>query len=285
MTETSTVEPDSPATRQQTPEKVTYERSGPIAYLRLNRPDKLNAIDYDCLDLLERHIATAAEDDSVAAVIISGNGRCFCAGADLQVVAAAIEAGRGEFDAFLRRWHEVFAAIESSAKPTIAAIHGVAMAGGFELAQVCDFVVISDNAVLADQHANFGLFPGGGSTQRLPRLIARRQATWMLYTGEPIAPSDALACGLVNRVVSAQRVLPVAAEMAHKLAQRSPRATAAIKAAVRRGAALELADALVLERSIAVEHMTSRDAAIGLAAFRTRTRPDFGAPPEPGAQS
>jgi enoyl-CoA hydratase/carnithine racemase len=255
--------------------KVRYDRDGPIAFVTLNRPGKLNAIDLDTLDLLERHIAFALSDQAVAAIVISGTGRCFCAGADLEVVARAIEAGSEEFDAFLRRWHEVFSAIEVAAKPTIAAVHGIAMAGGFELSQVCDFVVISDDAVLADQHANFGLFPGGGSTQRLPRLIAKRPALWMLYTGEPVPLEDARAFGLVNRIVPAEHVQAVATEMAHVLAERSSNATAAIKAAVQQGASLDLGEALVLERRFAVTHMTSQDAAVGLAAFRSRSRPDF----------
>jgi enoyl-CoA hydratase/carnithine racemase len=254
--------------------KVSYRREGSAAYITINRPDKLNALDLECLDLLECHIATAAADSEVAAVIVSGNGRCFCAGADLQVVSDALTAGT--FDAFLERWHAAFGAVEASPKPTIAAVHGFALAGGFELTQVCDVVVIGQSAALADQHANFGLFPGGGSTQRLPRLLPKRKALWMLYTGEPIDLSDALAAGLVNRVVPDDDVVAFATEMADVLAGRSSAATAAIKDAVHRGAAMELADALVLERTIAVAHMTtSADAAHGLAAFQSRSKPDF----------
>jgi len=253
--------------------KVSYRRQGAVAYITLNRPEKLNALDVECLDLLETHIATAAADNQVAAVIVSGNGRCFCAGADLQVVSNALEAGT--FDAFLARWHEVFGALEASPKPTIAAVHGFAMAGGFELTQVCDVVVIGQSAVLADQHANFGLFPGGGSTQRLPRLIPKRKALWMLYTGEPIELSEALAVGLVNRVVRDEDVIATATEMADVLAGRSSAATAAIKDAVRSGASMELDGALLVERSIAVAHMNSRDAAHGLAAFKSRSQVDF----------
>lgn len=253
--------------------KVSYRRQGAVAYITLNRPDKLNALDVECLDLLERHIATAAGDNQVAAIIVSGNGRCFCAGADLKVVSNAL--ADGAFDGFLARWHEVFGAVEASPKPTIAAVHGFALAGGFELTQVCDAIVIGQSAVLADQHANFGLFPGGGSTQRLPRLIPKRKALWMLFTGEPIDLSDALAAGLVNRVVPDEDVIATATKMADVLAGRSSAATAAIKDAVRRGAAMELDDALVVERSIAVAHMNSGDAAHGLAAFTGRSRTDF----------
>ncbi len=253
--------------------KVSYRRLGAVAHITLNRPDKLNALDIECLELLERHIATAAADDQVAAIIVSGNGRCFCAGADLKVVSKALD--DSAFDAFLERWHQAFGAIEASPKPTIAAVHGFALAGGFELTQVCDAVVIGQSAVLGDQHANFGLFPGGGSTQRLPRLIPKRKALWMLYTGEAIDLQDALAAGLVNRVVPDEDVMTTATEMAEVLAERSSLATAAIKDAVLRGAAMELDDALRLERSIAVAHMNSSDAAHGLAAFSNRTKPDF----------
>jgi enoyl-CoA hydratase/carnithine racemase len=254
-------------------QKVTYARRGSVAYVTLNRPDKLNALDLDCLDLLEQHVASAVNDPGVAAVIVSGSGRCFCAGADLTVVDGALR--QGAFDDFLMRWHEVFGIVEAAAKPTIAAVHGFAMAGGFELTQVCDFVVAGETAVLADQHAKFGLFPGGGSTQRLPRLIGRRAAAWMLYSGEPVDLTDAQAWGLVNRVVPDDQVMAAAAEMAEVLSDRSTAATAAIKQAVHEGAALPLAAALPLDQSIAVRHMTSTDAAAGLAAFRSRGKPDF----------
>jgi enoyl-CoA hydratase/carnithine racemase len=256
-------------------QKVTYARHGPIAFVTLNRPDKLNALDRDCLDLLEQHVTTAVGDPGVAAIIVSGNGRCFCAGADLTVVDDALDQGAEHFNDFLTRWHEVFGVVEAAAKPTIAAVHGFALAGGLELTQVCDFVVAGETAVLADQHAKFGLFPGGGSTQRLPRLIARRAASWMLCSGEPVDLTDALAWGLVNRVVPDDQVMAVAAEMADLLSDRSSSATAAIKQAIHRGVELQLSDALSLERRSAVQHMTSRDAAAGLAAFRSRSQPDF----------
>jgi enoyl-CoA hydratase/carnithine racemase len=266
---------ESAASSSDSAQKVTYARRGPVAFLTLNRPDKLNALDRDCLDLLARHVTTAVDDPSVAAIILSGNGRCFCAGADLTVVDGALEQGSEGFDEFLARWHEVFGAVEASAKPTIAAVHGFAMAGGLELTQVCDFVVAGETAVLADQHAKFGLFPGGGSTQRLPRLVARRAALWMLCSGEPVDLGDALAWGLVNQVVPDDQVMAAAVEMAQTLSDRSWSATAAIKQAVRRGGELPLSDALLLERRLAVQHMTSSDAAAGLAAFRSRSQPKF----------
>jgi enoyl-CoA hydratase/carnithine racemase len=255
--------------------KVLAERDGPVLTVTLNRPDKLNALDPECCDLLEEHFAAADGDPTVRAVILAGNGRGFCAGADLAVVAG-IAADRDAFDAFLRRWHMAFGVIEACGKPTIAAVTGFALAGGFELTQVCDLVVMGSSARLGDQHANFGLFPGGGSTQRLPRLIGRRAATWMLLSGEPVDAPTALALGLANRVAPDDDVLDTARDMALHLAERSTAASRAIKRSLRDGSHLPLRDALEVERGIAVEHMASADAATGLAAFAGRTRPDFG---------
>jgi enoyl-CoA hydratase/carnithine racemase len=255
--------------------KVLAEADGPVLTVTLNRPDKLNALDTDCLDLLERHFAAADSDPAVRVVVLAGNGRGFCAGADLAVVAG-IAADRGAFDAFLLRWHTVFGVIEACGKPTIAAVTGVALAGGFELTQVCDLVVMGASARLGDQHANFGLFPGGGSTQRLPRLIGRRAAAWMLLSGDPVDASTALELGLANRVAPDDDVLHAARDMALYLAERSTAASRAIKRSLREGIHLPLADALDVERGIAVEHMASIDAATGLAAFDGRTQPDFG---------
>lgn len=255
--------------------KVLAEADGPVLTVTLNRPDKLNALDTDCLDLLERHFAAADSDPAVRVVVLAGNGRGFCAGADLAVVAGIV-ADRVAFDAFLRRWHTVFGVIEACGKPTIAAVTGFALAGGFELTQVCDLVVMGASARLGDQHANFGLFPGGGSTQRLPRLIGRRAAAWMLLSGDPVDAPTALGLGLANRVAPDEDVLQAARDMALYLAERSTAASRAIKRSLREGIHLPLADALDVERGIAVEHMASADAATGLAAFAGRTQPDFG---------
>lgn len=255
--------------------KVLAERDGPVLTVTLNRPDKLNALDPECCDLLAEHFAAADCDSAVRAVVLAGNGRGFCAGADLAVVAG-IAADRVAFDAFLRRWHTVFGVIEACGKPTIAAVTGFALAGGFELTQVCDLVVMGASARLGDQHANFGLFPGGGSTQRLPRMIGRRAAAWMLLSGDPVDASTALELGLANRVAPDEDVLDAARDMALYLAERSTAASRAIKRSLREGIHRPLDDALDVERRIAVEHMASADAARGLAAFAGRARPDFG---------
>jgi len=256
-------------------EKITLTRRGPVAHVVLNRPGKLNALDEECLDLLAQRFTEIDRDDDVRAVVLSGAGRCFCAGADLGLVSG-IAGEPTAFDGFLRRWHEVFGVIEACGKPTIAAVHGFALAGGFELVQVCDLLVLAESATIGDQHANFGLFPGGGSTQRLPRMVPRRIANWLLLSGEGIDSATALDIGLANRVVPDDEVVGAAQEVALVLAERSLLASRAIKTSIRTGAELPLAEALDVERAIAVEHMASADARHGLASFQSRGTPNFG---------
>jgi len=248
--------------------------SSPIAHIELNRPAKLNALDLGVLDQLTRHLDTVEGNPDVRAVVLSGKGRCFCAGADLLVVESAIDAGR--FDEFLHRWHEVFARIERCTVPTIAAVHGMALAGGFELMQVCDLVVAGDATRIGDQHAKFGLFPGGGRTQRLPRLIGRRAATWMLLSGEAVSPQRALDLGLVNEVVAEDAVVKRAHDLAQIVSERSTLASQAIKDVLRRTRDVDLESGIRIELEQAVAHMASSDAAKGLQAFRARQTPDFG---------
>ena len=253
---------------------LLVERDGSVAHVVLNRPEKLNAIDGSMLEALDAAFAQIEDDDGVRAVVVRANGRAFCAGADLDYVTAQMGSAV-VYAAFLQHWHDVFGRIEQSSRPTVAVVHGVALAGGLELTQVCDVVLAAEGAQLGDQHAKFGLFPGGGSTQRLPRLIGRRAATWMLLTGERVTAQVALELGLVTRVVPDAELLDAACAAADQLARGSASANDAIKRAIQQGAQLELRNALALERDIAVQHMLGADAQLGLEAFRSRSEPDF----------
>lgn len=254
--------------------RVRLDRRGRIAELVLSRPEKLNAIDHDTLVQLDEALTAAEADREVRVLLVRGEGRAFCAGADLGAVDDKV-GHAARLSAHLDLWHRVFGHLTDSPLPSIAAVHGVALAGGFELMQACDFVVVAEDARIGDQHANYGLFPGGGSTQRLPRIVGERRAKWLMCSGEPIDPRDALAAGLVNAVRPAGEVLGHAREMAEILARRSPVVTARVKRAVRLGLAAGLAGGLEIERLLALEHMTSRDARIGLAAFASRSVPEF----------
>lgn len=253
---------------------VVAELVGATARIGLNRPEKLNAIDARVLDGLEAAMDWAEGEPRVRAVVVHGAGKAFSAGGDLASLTGIVH-DRERLDAFFERWHAVYARIERSPLPSVAAAHGVVFAGGLELTQVCDFVVAGDRTVIGDQHANYGLFPAGGSTQRLPRLIGLRQAKWLLMSGETIDPQTAQAIGLVNRVVPEERVLAEAMSMAERLASKSAAATAAIKQALHRGLGRPLDDALAAERELAVRHQGSEDAAAGFAAFQDRRVPEF----------
>jgi enoyl-CoA hydratase/carnithine racemase len=246
-----------------------------VAEVVLNRPGKLNAIDHATLRALDECVAQAGGDRSVRVMIVRGAGRAFCSGADLTAVSGNIE-NPGRLAAFMKYWHEVFGRLADSPVPSIAAVHGIAFAGGFELMQACDFAVVADDTRLGDQHANYGLFPGGGGSQRLPRIIGERRAKWLILSGETMDPRDALQAGLVNAVCSADRYLDRAREMAGLLARKSPVGMAGMKQAIRLGmAAGSLESALEIERVMLVRHMASKDAAIGLAAFASRSVPEF----------
>lgn len=254
--------------------KVLFQHEGAVGEIILNRPDKLNAIDPDCLALIRQYVAQAESDPDIRVLLVRANGRAFCAGADLEFVSGIVQ-DEVLFPAFLADWHETYAMLADSPLPSIAVVNGLALAGGFELVQACDFAVLSRDARIGDQHATFGLFPGGGSTQRLPRLIGARRAKWLLFSGEWMSPDEAYQFGFANKVVEATGLEAAAREMAATLAARSPLATAVIKSTVRLGLEMPLDAALERERMVAAEHMRSEDVAIGLRAFRDRETPRF----------
>jgi enoyl-CoA hydratase/carnithine racemase len=226
---------------------VTYTVVGAVAWVMLNRPDRLNAINRDVLRGLAMAVDEVERDLNVKVLVIHGAGRAFSAGGDLDEVSGLVQDQRD----------------------------GFVLAGGFELVQVCDFAVVGSSTTIGDQHANFGLFPAGGSTQRLPRLVPKRVAAWLLMSGEAIAPARALELGLVNVVAPEESVLDEASAMADVLASRSRAASAAIKRAMAVGQAQDIDAATAAERQIALDHMASETVQTGLQAFRTHATPRF----------
>jgi enoyl-CoA hydratase/carnithine racemase len=266
---------DRPAQVERASEgTVRAQQQGPLLEAVLNRPDKLNAINRAVLAGLTAVVDWCTADPSVRVLVLRGEGRGFSAGGDLDEVKSLVPSSE-RFNAFLDEWHAALGAVEACCVPVVAAVHGMAFAGGFELVQVCDVVVAGEDTRIGDQHANFGLFPAGGSTQRLPRLAGPRAGLWLLLSGEHIDAHRAWQLGVVTEVVPEADVVGRAREMATLLSERSAAASAAIKEAVRLGSALDVPAALRAEREIAVRHMASDDVQVGLAAFRSRSRPDF----------
>ena len=222
----------------------------------------------------DRACAAVEGDAGARVVTLTATGRAFCAGADLRAVRD-LSPDPERWGAFMRLWHRVFDRIEALPVPVIAGVHGLALAGGLELVLVADLVVADEAARLGDQHANFGLVAGGGGSQRLPRLIGARRAKELMLLGGWLTAPEALAWGLVNRVVPAGTVAPAVEELAAALAAGSGSANRTVKALVARAFDTELAEGLELERRLVAEHMRSADAAEGLRAFAEKRKPVF----------
>jgi enoyl-CoA hydratase len=253
---------------------ITYAAGGGVARITLDRPDRLNAIDPGLLHDLDRACEAVEGDAAVRVVTLTGAGRAFCAGADLRTVRE-LSPDAGRWEAFMGLWHRVFDRIEALPVPVIAGVHGLALAGGLELVLVADLVVADEAARLGDQHANFGLVAGGGGSQRLPRLIGARRAKELMLLGGWLGAAEALAWGVVNRVVPPGTVAGAVEEMAAALAAGSPAANRIVKALVARAGDTGLAEGLELERRLVAEHMRGADAAEGLRAFAEKRRPVF----------
>ena len=253
---------------------IILEKKDRIARIILNRPDALNALDQETYTELYEATVDIEKDDSIRVVIITGKGRAFCAGADLKSISSLV-GHTYKMLAFIEGCHRTYNAVENLSKPVIAAVNGMALAGGLELVEACDIVIVADTAKLADQHANYGLVAGGGGTQRLPRQISFRKAKELLLTGDWISAQEAERLGLVNKVVPADELEKAAEEMAQKLAKKSPMASKCIKNLVNKGMQADLYTGLQLETTGAAAHFTTEDFREGLSAFGERREPDF----------
>jgi enoyl-CoA hydratase/carnithine racemase len=241
-----------------------------VGRITLNRPDRMNAITVELGHELERAILEVGSDSDVNVVVIRGAGGNFCAGGDFDEVqrlgSAGPEALRSLFDTF-RRACEAIAIVKV---PVVAAVEGVAMAGGFELMQAADIVLVSDDARIADNHINFGMIPGGGSTQRLPRLVGRQITLGMLLSGEKMSGLDAVRRGLAYRSFAQTEFDDEVQRFLADLAQRQPSAVTAIKRLVYWSVEHASATGLDNEITAVVAHIGRQDGAGGVAAFGAR---------------
>ena len=252
---------------------LTTEVRGRVAVLTLNRPDRLNAIGTETLDLLAGAVQALRADDRVRALVLAGAGRAFCAGADLGEIGSLPDA-RG-FRGFVGRMTEVYRLIEDCPKPSVAAVHGFAFGGGLELALACDLRVAESGARLGVPEMKLGVLPGAGGTQRLPRLLPAGIARQMILTGEPITAERAHALGLVNELAEPGHALAAALGLAGQLAAGAPLALAAGKRLVDQGLGMDLDAAIAYERESVSILFGTADRAEGLTAFRERRPADF----------
>jgi enoyl-CoA hydratase/carnithine racemase len=255
-------------------DKVLLDKRGPVAWLTLNRPDKLNALDLESVELIARFTADVNADPAVRALVVTGAGRAFCAGGDLAAIRPLL-ADPGQFGDFLTRWNDAFDSLEQCRVPTIAAVDGITFAGGLELTHVCDFVVLGDDVTIGDQHANYGIFPAGGSIQRLARIIGARRAKWVVMSGAVITPRQALDWGLANVLCPADDVLPEATRMAELLAAKSASLNWEVKRGLTEDLHLSVREAMAAERPHALGHAMGADQRAGIQAFAERAEPHF----------
>jgi enoyl-CoA hydratase/carnithine racemase len=206
-------------------------------------------------------------------VVLTGSGSAFCAGADLAAVGGGLDLAA--IERLLEDAGKVTLRIETHPTPVIAAVNGAAVAGGLELVLACDLVVAAESAMFADGHAKWGLFPGAGSSVRLPRLIGANQARYLLYTGDSLTARQMDDIGVVNKVVPDDQLDAAVDALCARLAAYSAAGLARMKRVITAVATLPVADGLALELAEAREHLRSPDVAEGLAAFAERRRPRF----------
>ena len=245
-------------------ELLTFQVAERIATITVNRPDKLNALN----DALMRELGTAIDEavtrDDVGAVLLTGAGRAFVAGADIaELVDQSAVEGKGRAE----RGQRTFRKFEQSPKPTLAAINGFALGGGCELAMACHLRIASEAAKFGQPEVKLGIVPGYGATQRLPRLVGKGRALQLLLTGETIDAAEAYRIGLVNRVVAAAELIGAARATLTTILAQGSLAVAHCIEAVDRGLDMPLDDALALEASYFGLLSASADKAEGMRAF------------------
>jgi len=252
-------------------ETIRYETTDGVATVTLNRPDVHNAMNEAMRRELTHCFSALATDDGVRVVVVTGTGeRAFSAGADIrEFVAPQVPTVFRES----RKRVDFRQAMERCPQPIIAAVRGYAFGGGLELALACDIRVAGDDAQLGLTEVNLAIIPGGGGTQRLPRLVGRGKALEMILTAARISASEALVIGLVERVVPAAEVLAHAQALARTLADKAPVALRYAKEAVVKGLELPLADGLRLENDLATLLRTTDDRVEGARAFLEKRKP------------
>ncbi|MCP2259267.1 Enoyl-CoA hydratase/carnithine racemase [Streptoalloteichus tenebrarius] len=253
---------------------IRLDQADAVATITLDRPEKLNALDYPTIDALLAALDQIEDDDTVRAVILTGAGdRAFSAGADIPSLAASVAGG---VDRALReivaRGQGLTRRIEQFPKPVIAAVNGLAWGGGCEITEAAPLAVASEHATFAKPEISLGFPPPFGGSQRLPRHVGRKRALEMILTGDPISARRAEEIGLVNAVVPHTDLIGAARDLADRVLRHAPTAVRACLAAVTRGINLPIDEGLAVEASWFAVTVPTRGVADGLQRFLNRRR-------------
>lgn len=258
---------------------IRSDRNGHTLVVTIDRSEARNALSLEMgSKLVEVWRAFAADDDLRVAVLTGAGDQAFCAGADLKEVGAWYASMTPEERRHRAETEPGLGGITRNldpGKPIIAAVNGACLAGGLELALACDIRIASPHATFGLPEVRWGLMPGAGGTQRLPRAIPESMAMEMLLTGQPIDAATAVRVGLVSRIVAADTLLDEAVGMAARIAANAPLATRAVRSAARRGRDLPLDDGLRLEQEVAEPLRQTADVQEGLRAFSEKRDPVF----------
>jgi enoyl-CoA hydratase/carnithine racemase len=246
---------------------IELVKEGRLAIITINRPRVMNALDAESGRQLHQALDEFGSNPELWVGIVTGAGeKAFCTGADIRDLLPAIEeqALPASPVGGLVGW-----------KPLIAAINGLALGGGLEVALACDIRIASETAQLGTPEVSLGLIPGWGGSQRLPRLIPGAKAAEMLLTGQPITAGEAYRIGLVNQVVAPRQLMPTARRWAEVILQKAPLAVGAAKEAMARGLNMSLDDGLELESRLVARLMATKDYTEGVTAFLEKRGANF----------
>jgi len=251
---------------------LDYKKEGKIAIFTINRPEAMNALNVETVRELLEAMVDFRDDPKLWVGIVTGAGeRAFCGGADIKDTLPFMKEHRRDpwsMPPSIMRGLELW-------KPLIAAINGMALGGGLELALACDIRIAAENARLGTPEVNLGMIPGWGGTQRLPRAISKCQAAEILLMGKPVDAQEAYRIGLVNKVVPQAEVMATAKEWAGSICQAGPLAVRAAKEAMLKGCDMTLEDGLRLENSLVAYVMGTEDFAEGTKAFVEKRKPEY----------
>jgi enoyl-CoA hydratase len=243
-----------------------------VAIVTINRPP-VNPLNTQVFQELSQLFDELDMNDEVRAIVLTGSGeKAFVAGADINEMAGLDLVGVNKMNKISRH---VFSKIEQVNKPVIAAVNGIALGGGLELALACDLCICSEKAKFAFPEVGLGIIPGGGGTQRLQKVVGQRMAKELLYFGEMFNAERALALQIVNKIVPPHEVLDAAKEWAEKLAQKPPVALQMLKLAVNQGSNVDLESGLILESTCFGNAFSTNDRKEGLQAFVEKRQPVY----------
>ena len=243
---------------------LRYEKQENIGILTINRPEALNALNSTVIGDLEQAITEVEKDAELGALIITGEGRSFVAGADIGEQLPLDVAGGRKWG---QRGSALMRRIEKLEIPTIAAVNGFALGGGCELSMSCDIRLCADTAVFGQPEAGLGITPGFGGTQRLARLVGMGMAKQLIYTAKNIKADEALRIGLVNAVYPLEELMPAAEKMAETIAKNAPIAVRACKKAINDGMQVDIDRAVAIEEGLFGSCFETADQKEGMGAF------------------